>query len=140
MKDELDLHSDDWEQQLQQALAELPDEPAPASLQRRLRRIPRQQRRSERRPWWQPALGTALVLVPAVLAVLLYQEQRQQQQLEQERAMARQDRALALQYLEKANRQTGMAVINTVDAGVSRPVSDSTSHLLREHLDITQEL
>jgi hypothetical protein len=134
---QLELNDEDWERRLQQALADMPLERAPAGLRRRLRDIPRRDRRPFR---LQPRWSLALALVPFLLAGLLFQQQRQQRELEQELAQARQDLAQALHYLERANERAGASVMEAMELGVGQPVSRTTYSVLHEHLDLTQEL
>ena len=117
MKDDIELDREDWEEQLQAALAELPPERAPAQLRRALRKIPRQQRRRVRWGWrwFNPAWAFALLLVP--LAVLVYLQNERLEQREQEVAHARQDLILALKYIEKANQSAGLQVKAALDKG-----------------------
>lgn len=139
MRDDIDLTGEDWEEQLKDALAELPAEQAPSQLQRALRKIPRQERKRERRGWWwfNPAWAFALLLVPLILAVYVQNERLQQQ--EQEVAQARQDLILALKYIEKANQSAGLQVRAAIDSGLTRPVTDETRKVIQQPLEITRE-
>lgn len=129
-------HSDAaWEQALGAALAELPAERAPRSLQRRLRRIPR--RAARRHWWWRPAWALAL-LVPAV-AVITVQQQHLAQQ-EAELAQARHDLALALSYVEKANTIAAGQINAALAVGLAQPVAETTRYGLLHNLEKTLEI
>ncbi|AQA18059.1 hypothetical protein BST95_07195 [Halioglobus japonicus] len=140
MTEKPDLHSDEWEQVLQQALADLPTEPMPASLQNKLQRIPRDH--AERHPWWRaswlrPAFAFGVIAVP--LAVALMAQQQQIQRQEQQLAQAQQDLAIALTYLQKANEQVASQMAASIGSGVARPVTDTTIQVIEKPLDTTRE-
>ena len=126
--------------ELQQALASLPAEKAPASLQRRLDSIPRKQRRTRPlhwllRPQW--ALATVLLLILAGGG--LYQQQQEQRQQQAELAQAKQDLALVLAYLEKINRSTNQQIQATVSDVTSEPVARITTQTLQTQLQTGEE-
>lgn len=124
--------------QLQQALASIPLERAPASLRRKLKSIPREQR-SLSRPWLsQPGWVAALAAVPLVL-VLVMNITGSREPTEAEIAQARQDLALALGYLYKASRKTGLAIESSIEEGLAEPVTESTVRTLNEQLDLNKE-
>ena len=139
MKDDIDLNSENWEEQLQAALAELPSERAPRRLRRALQSIPGQERKRGRRLWWwfNPAWAFALLLVP--LAALVYLQNERLQQQEQEVAQARQDLILALKYIEKVNQSAGLQITAAIDSGITRPVTDETLKVIQQPLKITRE-
>jgi hypothetical protein len=124
-----------WEQALCAALARLPEERAPRSLQRRLRRIPR--REGWRYRWLRPAWALAL-LVPLV-AVVTVQQQRLARQ-EAELAQARQDLAVALSYIEKANTIAAGQINAALTVGLAQPVVESTRHGLQLPMETTLEI
>ncbi len=134
MSERLDDGESDWERTLREALAELPAERAPRSLQRRLQRIPR--RAGRRFRWWRPAWALAL-LVP-VVAVIAVQQQRLAQQ-EAELAQARQDLALALSYIEKANTIAAGQINAAMAVGLTRPVVETTRYGLQLPVETTLE-
>lgn len=123
-----------WERELGAALAELPEEKAPRSLQRRLQRISR--RAGRRHWWWRPAWALAL-LVPAV-AVITVQQQHLAQQ-EAELAQARHDLALALSYIEKANTIAAGQINAALAVGLARPVAETTHYGLLLPVEKTLE-
>ena len=137
MIDKTKLAYDDWEIQLQQALAELPVDEAPSTLRRKLRRIPRQQRAGERPLWLRPAWIAAFALLPLTVLVVLQQQRLAQQ--EQQIAQGKRDLALALTYVQKANRLARGQVIDAISGSMTRPVADNTIHALQQPLEITRE-
>lgn len=123
-----------WERDLRAALGALPGEQAPRRLRRRLQRIPR---RARRQRWWlRPGWALAL-LVPVVLVIGLQQQRLAMQ--EAELAQARQDLALALSYLEKANGITAGQINAALDAGLARPVAEQTRYSLQLPVETTLE-
>lgn len=137
MIDKTKLSDDDWEVQLQQALAEIPlDEPPPA-LRRKLRRIPRQQRAGERPLWLRPAWIAAFALLPLTVLVVLQQQRLAQQ--EQQIAQGKRDLVLVLTYVQKANRLASGQVVDAINGGMSKPVAETTIHALQQPLEITRE-
>jgi hypothetical protein len=123
-----------WEHSLRAALAELPEERTPRSLQRRLQRIPR--RSGRRHWWWRPAWTLALVL--PVMAVIAVQQQRLARQ-EAELAQARQELALALSYIEKANTIAAGQINAALAVGLAQPVVQTTRYGLQLPVDTTLE-
>lgn len=137
MRDDINLDGDDWEEQLQLALADLPDEPVPHRLRRALKRIPREQRTGTPWGWFSPAWAFALLLVPLTLMVYLQNERLQRQELEI--AQGRQDLAVALGYIEKANQSANLQIKAAIESGLARPVTDNTLKALQQPLNITRE-
>ncbi len=123
-----------WERELRAALAALPGEQAPRSLRRRLQGIPRRARR--RHGWLRPAWALALV-VPVVVVIGLQQQRLARQEAELLRA--RQDLALALSYLEKANNITTGQISAALDTGLARPVAEQTRYGLTIPVETTLE-
>lgn len=132
----LQLDDDDWETQLCRAVSEIPEEKAPPRLRRRLRRIPRQQRALERPGFFIPRWAAALAVMPLVLASYLYWDNIHQAR---EIAQGRQDLAVALAYLDKANQKASVQIMATIDGGLNRPVTNNTIQTLQQSLDITLE-
>jgi anti-sigma factor RsiW len=87
--------------QLQMAMEQAGVEPAPASLRKRLRRIPREQRPA----WQQPRWAMALATIPLVVITVLLMQSRDPspEQVEQ----ARRDLAVAFTYIGKIGSRTG---------------------------------
>lgn len=127
--------------ELQRALASLPADKAPASLQRRLDSIPRKQQRARPLDWLlrpQWALAVVLLLILAGGGGL-YQQQQVQRQQQAELAQAKQDLALVLAYLEKINRSTNQQIQATVSDVTSEPVARITTQTLQTQLPTGQE-
>ena len=122
---------------LQKALANLPTDKAPASLNRKLQAIPGRNRRRLStwllRPQW--AFATVLLLVLAGGGEM-YQQHRQQQT---ELAQAKQDLALVLTYLEKFSRNANHQIQSTVSDVTSEPVARITTQTLQTQLQTGQE-
>ncbi|QFU76876.1 hypothetical protein EY643_15135 [Halioglobus maricola] len=142
MTEKIEPNTGDWEQELQQALADLPTEPMPASLQRRLQRIPAEQLALEREPWWRrawlrPALACAVIAVPLALGLAV--QQRQIQAQERQLAQAQQDLNVALGYLQQANERVASQVVTSLGSGVARPVTDTTIQVIEKPLETTRE-
>lgn len=134
MSEQPDCGDEAWEQALGAALAELPKEHAPRSLQRRLQQIPR---RAGRHHWWlRPAWALAL-LVPAVAVITLQQQHLARQ--EAELAQARHDLALALSYVEKANTIAAGQINAALAVGLAQPVAETTRYGLLLPLEKTLE-
>lgn len=137
-------NENDWERDLRLALAQLPAEPAPRSLRRKLRAIPHRERRW---PWlvgWRPAWAFALLLVPLALVVALQQQRldRQEQRLArqaQEVERARRELVLALRYVDKANEIANRQIAEALESGLARPVKDTTTYSLQKPLELTRE-
>jgi type VI protein secretion system component VasF len=101
-KTDLHLDEENWELQLQRALAEIPPDPAPARLRRTLRRIPQQQRRESRTGWFMPRWAFAVSALPLLMAFYLFWGSTAQD--DREIAQGRRDLAVALTYLTRANQ------------------------------------
>ena len=145
------MNKDDWnkepesqadpEAQIDAMMANLTVEKAPASLTRRLRRIPREQR-PKADPWsWLPfgkqspgwALAPAFALVPLlVLAVVLMQKpQHSAADIEQ----ARQDLAVAFAYIDKAGGRTGHEIQTVLGGELRQTVKGNLS----KHIPFTNQ-
>jgi hypothetical protein len=129
------------ESQLDEMLAQLSVEKAPASLTRRLKRIPRDER-PESSPWsWltSPGLAPRWVMAPAlavvsllVISVVLMQPQ---QPSPDEVEQARRQLAVAFAYLDKAGSRTGAEIQSVLDSGLQRPVKENLS----KHIPYTKQ-
>jgi hypothetical protein len=115
-------------------------EKAPASLRRRLRRIPIEEQ--PRESWWKrllsPAPGPRWALVPALAVsllvvgvVLMMPRQPSQADVLQ----ARQDLAVAFHYIEEAGLVTRKEIKTVLDDGLRHPVKDNLS----EHMPFTEQ-
>ncbi|MEJ2534046.1 MAG: hypothetical protein P8008_00840 [Gammaproteobacteria bacterium] len=124
--------------ELQRLMDGLPREQAPASLRRKLRRIPREQRAAGRPVFLQPRWAMALAVVPLALALVVMHPTNNRPS-EAELAQARQDLAVALSYLRLASEATGREIRTTLDEGASGPVAESTVRTLAEPFNLDKE-
>lgn len=134
-------HSEpDPHRQLESLLQGLSVERAPASLRRRLRRIPVEE--GGRAPWWRrllaPAAEPRWVLVPALAVsllavglVLVMPRQPSQADVLQ----ARQELSLAFRYIEQAGLATSQEIQTVLGEGLRVPVKDKLS----EHIPFTEQ-
>lgn len=132
--------------QLQQALASIPQERAPASLQRKLAAIPSQQkalRRAENRvSWFQPRWMGALAAVPVlvVAAALISQKVMQPEVPTQaEIHQAQQELAVALTYLGKVGRMTNQEIGETVNDEMQEAVNDNMIQAIQDQMEFNKE-
>jgi hypothetical protein len=137
-KKDLRLEEDDWELQLQCALAEIPPDPAPARLRRTLRRIPKQQRRESRTAWFVPRWAFAASALPLLMAFYLYWGSTAQD--DREIAQGRRDLAVALTYIARANQQVSSHISSTVYGGMAKPITDNTRQILQQPLNFVREI
>lgn len=107
--------------QLQQAMEQLQPEQAPASLRRKLKRIPREH--AERRVYLQPRWVAAFAAVPlAVLSLWLAQPQ-QPSRAEVEQAAA--ELAIAFAYIEQVSGRTVGRIEHEVGGELNKAVGGS---------------
>jgi hypothetical protein len=129
----------DLEGQLDRLFEQISIERAPASLRRRLRRIPGEEQ--PRESWWKrllaPPPGPRWALVPAlavtVLAVgvvLVMPRQPSQEDV----LLARQELAVAFSYIEQAGLATSREIQSVLDEGLRHPVKGNLS----EHMPFTK--
>ena len=115
--------------QLQQAMDAIPVERAPASLGKRLRAIPREQRPAPGIRLFQPRWVMALAVVPlAIIAVSLMQPETPS---EAELDRARQELAIAFAYLDKAGAITGRRIESTVSHTMADAVTGSVNKAIK---------
>ena len=126
--------------QFDQLLNQLEVEKAPASLKRRLKRIPREQRESRPRlPWLFPGelprwvMAPAIAAVPLALVTLLMMQPHQPTSIEVEQA--RQDLAVAFSYLNKVGSRTGNQIHSVIGGELRHNVKDKLS----EHIPFTEQ-
>ena len=132
------------ERQLDELLARLDIERAPASLTRRLRRIPaEQQARGAATPgWWSRLLPTSAPLrwamAPALAAalialgvVLLQPRQPSPAEIQQARA----ELALAFSYIDQAGLRTGSEIRSVLGDELQHTVKDELSR----HMPFTEQ-
>ena len=115
--------------QLQQAMDDVKAERAPASLRKRLNAIPRQQRKAQTFSFLQPRWAMALAAIPlVVITVSLMQPDTPSAS---EIAKARQDRASALAYLDKANAITSREIESRVGPTLANAVTGSVNRAIK---------
>lgn len=130
---------EDWEAELGEMVAHLEIEKAPASLTRKLMRIPQEHGRRE--PWWSRWLpqrsAPRWVLVPALAAIpllvigLVLMQPHQPSRAEVEKA--RQDVAIAFSYLDKVGLRTTREIQDVLEDGLEKPVKGE----LRKYMPFT---
>ena len=127
------------DEQLEALLADLTIERAPASLTRRLKRIPREEGRSrpkwswrlfaDRSPGWLMAPAFAAVPLLVLAVVLMQKPQHSAEEIEQ----ARENLAVAFAYIDKAGFRTG----NEIQAVLGGELRQSVKKPLSEHIPFT---
>jgi anti-sigma factor RsiW len=127
--------------QLQQALAQIPLQPAPAGLRRKLADIPRQQRKQLRPFWFQPTFVTALAAVPLlVIAVSMRgpQQPADKQPTAAELKQAQQELAVAFSYLGKVGRMTNQEIGETVNDEMQEAVNESMMKAIQDQMEFNK--
>jgi len=129
-----------WESQINALMDQLTVEKAPATLSRRLKRIPREQRSRENRwSWLTPgpfprwAMAPAFAAVPLLVLALVLMQPRQPSPAEVEQA--RQDLAVAFAYLDKVGYRTGTEIQTVLGGELRHSVKDKLS----EHIPFTEQ-
>ncbi|GMR15089.1 MAG: hypothetical protein BMS9Abin30_0709 [Gammaproteobacteria bacterium] len=123
--------------QLKQLMDGLHVERAPASLRKRLRSIPREQRSAPGLRWLQPRWVAALAAVPLVLiAVSLMQPKTPSAE---EVATARQELAIAFSYIDKAGQFTRREIELTVGQTMADAVTGSVNRTIKFQNVISRE-
>ena len=126
--------------ELQQALSGMHRLQAPASLTRKLHKIPRREGRWISSWALRPRWAFAAILVLSLIGGRELYQQRQQQLAQQaELAQARQDLALVLAYLNKVNRSANAQIQTTVSQATAKPVARVTTQTLQNQLQPIQE-
>jgi anti-sigma factor RsiW len=140
--------------QLQQALEAIPLQRAPASLRRKLADIPagqgREKRAKTRAGWFQPAWIGALAAIPLVLiAVSLWKpaEVATTAPLAAEQAPptaaelreARQELAVAFEYLGKVGRKTGLEIGTTVNTEMQQTINQNMIQTIQDQMQFNKE-
>lgn len=126
--------------QFEHLLNQLKVEQAPASLTRKLKRIPREHREKKPLlPWLFPGSLPKWVMAPAfaavpliVLSVVMMQPK---QPSEAEIEQARQDLAVAFTYLDKVGSRTGNQIHSVLGGELRHNVKDKLS----EHIPFTEQ-
>jgi hypothetical protein len=132
------------DRQLDALFEQIEIEKAPASLTRRLHRIPQEQR--DRAEWWKrllsPVQAPRWVLVPALAAALLVvgvfltvPRQPSQDEIFQ----ARQDLAVAFSYIDKAGALTGREIRSALGGELRDELRDPVKENLSKHIPFTEQ-
>ena len=123
--------------QLQRVMADIKVERAPASLNKRLRAIPREQRPAAGIKLFQPRWVMALAAVPlAIIAVSIMQPDTPS---EAEIVKARQELAIAFAYLDKAGAMTGRGIEATVGNTMADAVTGSVNRAIKLQNETSKE-
>ncbi|NIP19133.1 MAG: hypothetical protein GWM87_13970 [Xanthomonadales bacterium] len=119
--------------QLQRAMEEVRTEPAPSSLRRKLRRIPR-----ESRPMFlQPRYVAALAVVPLLVISMVLLQPRQPSQTDIEKA--RQDLAVAFAYIDRVGDRTFDRIEQEVGGELKDAVGGGVVRSISKPKSVTQE-
>ena len=118
--------------QLQQAMDAIHVERAPASLKKRLRAIPREQRPAKDFSLLRPRWALALTLIP--LMVIAVSLMRPATPSASEIAKARQEMAIAFAYLDKAGAMTGREIESSVGHTVANAVTGSVNKAIKSQI------
>lgn len=142
--------------QLQQMMAALPQDRAPASLTKRLLAVPAEQKAEKRarqetrlktgqkagrsqasRNWFRPGWVMAVAAVPLVVIAMNMMQPKQPSP--QEIAQARHDLAIAFAYLDKAGRMTGREIENQVGNTMTDAIAGSVFKNVTSQYDLSKE-
>ncbi len=107
--------------QLQQAMEQLRPEPAPASLRRKLRRIPREQ--ASRPRFLQPRWVAAFATVPVLAITLVLIQPQEPSRSEVEKAAA--ELAIAFAYIDRVSNRTVNEIERQVGGELQQAVGGS---------------
>jgi hypothetical protein len=126
--------------QIDAVMEQLTIEKAPASLSRRLHRIPRDERRKDNRWSWlrsgqfpRWAMAPAFAAVPLLVLAVVLMQPRQPSPADVEQAQ--QDLAIAFTYIDKVGYRTG----NEIQAVLGRELRHSVKDTLSEHMPFTEQ-
>lgn len=123
--------------QLQQVMNDIKVERAPASLNKRLRAIPREQRPAAGIKLFQPRWVMALAAVPlAIIALSIMQPDTPS---EAEIARARQELGIAFAYLDKAGAITGREIESTVGHTMADAITGSVNRAIKLQHESSKE-
>ena len=117
--------------QLQRSMDSIAVEQAPASLRRKLRNIPRNNRQSRPPYRWVMATAMASIALLAISLVLIQPRQPSQADVEQ----ARQDLAVAFNYIDKIGHRTGDRIFGVLAAQLHNGVTGNLS----KHIPFTEQ-
>jgi anti-sigma factor RsiW len=119
--------------QLQRAMEHVQVETAPASLRRKLRRVPR-----EHRPMYlQPRFAMAMAVVPLLVVSMVLMQTRQPSQAEIEQA--RQQLAIAFAYIDQVSDRTFDRIGNEVGGELKDAVGGSVIRSIPKPKSVIQE-
>jgi hypothetical protein len=118
--------------QLQQAMNRIGVERAPASLKKRLRAIPRQEKPGSGFSILQPRWAMALAVIP--LIVIVTTVMRPQEPSAREIAQARQDLAVAFAYLDRAGDKTSREIESVVGSTMSDAIAGTVIRNVKSQL------
>ena len=119
--------------QLQRAMEHVQVETAPASLRRKLRRVPR-----EHRPMYlQPRFAMAMAVVPLLVVSMVLMQTRQPSQAEIEQA--RQQLAIAFAYIDQVSDRTFDRIGNEVGGELKDAVGGSVIRSILKPKSVIQE-
>lgn len=128
------------DKEINQLLSQLEVEKAPASLTRRLKRIPREHREKKPLlPWLFPGplpkwvMAPAFAAVPLIVLTVVMMQPREPSAAEIEQA--RQDLAVAFAYLDKVGIRTGSQIHSVLGGELRHNVKDKLS----EHIPFTEQ-
>jgi hypothetical protein len=119
--------------QLQRAMEHVRPERAPASLRRKLRRIPRQHRPA----YLQPRFAVAMAIVPLLVVAVVLQQPRQPSDAEIQQA--RQDLAVAFAYIDRVSDRTFSRMEQEVGDELKNAVGGSIIKSIYKPKSATQE-
>ena len=123
--------------QLQKVMDTIHVERAPASLRKKLKAIPRQQRPAFSFNLLQPRWVTALAVIPLVMiSVSLMQPDTPSAA---EVAKARQDLAIAFAYLDKAGQFTGREIESTIGNTMTEAIAGSVIKNIQTQNETSKE-
>jgi len=117
--------------ELQRGMDQVGIERAPAGLQRKLRQIPRMERRIQSPRRW--VMATAFAIVPLLVIGLVLLQPRQPSQAEVEQA--RHGLAVAFAYIDKAGLLTGDRIHHILSSELENSVTDPLS----KHIPYTKQ-
>jgi anti-sigma factor RsiW len=123
--------------QLRKAMDGLSIEPAPASLRKKLRVIPREHRERSTFSFLQPRWVMALAAVPlAIITISLMQpDTPSAEEIEQ----ARYELALAFAYLDRAGKKAGMGIETTVGNAMTDAIAGSMIRNIKSQYQSPEE-
>jgi len=117
--------------QLQRSMDSIGIEQAPASLRHKLRAIPRDNRQGQRPRRWVMTTAMASIGLLAIGFVLMQPQQPSRADVEQ----ARQDLAVAFNYLDKIGNMTGDRIHSVLGSELRSGVTDNIS----KHIPFTEQ-